>query len=119
MSLATEIIWHEVFDDDTEGYFITSTGTSTGWNLSQGTFLDLTLVNSVTLINPTNMKAGGRYTLIARQDPTGSRVMSWDTVYLFPGGIAPVLSTAVNSVDIMEFRCDGIYMYGVANYSFS
>ena len=58
------------------------------------------------------LKAGANYILIVKQDATGSRTLSYDTVYKFPSGTSPVLTTTANATDIIHFYCDGISMYG-------
>lgn len=44
-----------------------------------------------------------------RQDATGGRVITWPTSALvrFPGGVAPVLSTAANAVDVFRAHWNG------------
>ena len=54
-----------------------------------------------------------------KQDATGSRTLSYGTVYKFPAGEKPTLSTAANSVDIISFYSDGTNMYGVFAPAFS
>jgi len=74
-----------------------------------------------TMNAPTNMKAGGVYTMIITQDAVGSWDFdSWAAAYVWPGGTAPVLTAAAGSIDILRFNCDGVNMYGYvwgADYS--
>ena len=61
---------------------------------------------------PTNLKVG-TYILHILQDGTGNRtITTWNSVYKWPANVAPVLSTAANSRDIVSFICDGTNMYG-------
>lgn len=87
-------------------------GANIAWNLNNGGFATVTLAGNRTLDNPTNMKAGASYILIVKQDGTGTRTLAYGTAYLWPGNIDPVLTTAINSVDILTFVSDGTSMYG-------
>ena len=84
------------------------------WNLATGGFATVTLADTRVLDNPTNMVAGGHYTLIVKQDGTGSRLLTYGTAYKFAGGTAPTLSTAASSIDILTFVSDGTSMYHIA-----
>jgi hypothetical protein len=68
---------------------------------------------------PSNLVDGGTYILKVTQSSTGSNALTYNAVYKWPGGVAPVLSTANNAVDILTFYSDGTNMYGVAQKTFS
>lgn len=93
------------------------------WNLNtqQAAYVLLTSGVGATrqLQNPSNMKAGGTYTLIVQQSSTGSNALTYGTAYKWPGGTVPTLSTANNAIDILTFISDGTNMYGVAQKAFS
>lgn len=91
---------------------------SISWNLNSGGAATVTLAGNRTLANPTNMKNGGSYYLVVKQDGTGNRTLSYGTAYKFPNNIDPVLSTPANAVDILTFISDGTSMYGVAQTNF-
>lgn len=59
-----------------------------------------------------NGKAGGSYTLILKQDATGSRTVTLPTVKWNNGDTAPTLSTGASDVDILTFIYDGSVYYG-------
>ena len=44
-------------------------------------------------------------TFIITQDATGGRTLAWPANIKWPGGQAPVLSTAANRVDIVQVMC--------------
>lgn len=92
---------------------------SIAWNLDDGQSAIVTLGGNRTLANPTNLKAGATYALIVRQDATGGRTLAYGSVYKWPGGVAPTLSTGVNAIDIITFVSDGTNMYGVASKGFA
>lgn len=89
------------------------------WNLDVDPNATVTLGSNRTLANPTNMKGGGTYYLIVKQDATGSRTLSYGTAFKWSGGTAPVLTTTVNAIDILTFICDGTNMYGVCTPNLS
>ena len=95
-------------------------GANIAWDLDDNQVSSVVLDgNPRTLDAPTNMKDGGTYILIVKQDGvTGSRTLAYASVYKFPGGTAPVLSTATNSVDILTFVSDGTNMYGTIQKAF-
>ena len=89
-------------------------GANIAWNAEQNQVASVTLGGNRTLDNPTNMKDGATYILIVKQDATGSRTLAYGTAYKFENGAAPILTTAVNAVDILTFVSDGTSMFGVA-----
>jgi len=87
-------------------------GATISWDCSLGEVATLTLTASGhTLAAPTNMKVAS-YILHVKQDATGGRTMSWNTVFKWPLGTTPVLSTAASAHDVFVFVCDGTNMYG-------
>ncbi len=88
------------------------------WDLSKGGFSQVTIAGARALAAPTNMRAGGFYTLIVKQDAVGARTLSYATTYKFPYSTVPIISTASNAVDILSFVSDGTNMYGSYVQSF-
>jgi len=82
-------------------------GASLAWNAALGQVAKVTLGGSRTFAAPTNLQTGAFYSVFLIQDATGSRTVSWNTVFAFTGGTAPTLSTAANAVDQIAFRYDG------------
>lgn len=68
---------------------------------------------------PSNLVSGFTYILVVQQSSTGSNALTYNAVYKWPGGVAPVLSTANNAIDILTFISDGTNMYGVAQKGFA
>jgi hypothetical protein len=68
---------------------------------------------------PSNLVSGFTYVLVVQQSSTGSNALTYSGVYKWPGGVAPVLSTANNAIDILTFASDGTNMYGVAQLGFA
>lgn len=66
----------------------------------------VTLGGNRTLANPTSLTDGMVLNFRIKQDATGSRTLAYGAKYKFPGGTAPVLSTAANAVDLMSCYYD-------------
>lgn len=79
----------------------------TAWNLATQQNAVWTLGASRTLSTPTNMVAGQTGNLEIRQDATGSRIITWpgSSIFKWPGGVAPTLSTAASAVDLLSYKC--------------
>ena len=79
-------------------------------NYSLGSIQSLTANINFTLTVPSNIPNGGSLTLIITQDATGSRIMTANTAYKFAGEGFKTLSTAANSIDMMNiFRASETY----------
>ena len=90
----------------------TLTDSSTiSWDTSSGQIATVTLGGNRTMAAPSNLKIGN-YILHVIQDSIGSRTISWNSVFKWPAGIAPVLTTNANSRDVIMFMSDGTNMYG-------
>jgi hypothetical protein len=61
--------------------------------------IKITLNGALTLSNPTSVTIGQSGTICLKQDGVGSRSVSWGTMYKWPGGTVPSLSTAANAED--------------------
>lgn len=59
-----------------------------------------------------------RLILILKQDATGSRTATWPATVLWPGDVAPTLTTTANAVDIVALIWDGTSYYGLFNGDF-
>jgi hypothetical protein len=81
------------------------------WDTSLGQVATVTLANNRTMGAPTNLRVG---TLILHviQDGTGGRTLTWNSVFKWPAGVAPALTTTANRRDLFSFVCDGTNLYG-------
>ena len=80
----------------------------------------VTLGGNRTLANPSNLTAGQSGSIFIVQDGTGSRTLAYGSQYDFIGGTAPVLSTAANAVDRIDYvvrTSTSIHAVFTANYS--
>ena len=79
----------------------------------------VTLANNRTLDNPTNLVDGGTYSWIITQDATGTRTLAYGTLFKWPGGSVPVLSTAASSVDLITAVYNGTILTASINKAFA
>lgn len=78
------------------------------WDMALGNDAAVTLGGNRTLGAPTNVPAGGQGgSLFITQDGTGSRTLSYNSVWKFRGGTAPTLSTAAGAVDRLDYTVKG------------
>jgi len=89
------------------------------WDLDKSNVARITLNGDYIVNNPTNMKDGGTYILILKQDSTGGRSITFDSSFKWPGGTAPSLTATANAIDIVSFVSDGTNMYGNLNNDYS
>lgn len=54
-----------------------------------------------TLANPTNLRDGGVYNFWIKQDGTGSRTLAYGSLYKWPSGSAPTLTTTASALDLV------------------
>lgn len=76
-------------------------GATIATDASLSNIFTVTLAGNRTLSNPTNLVAGKTYIWQATQDATGTRTLAYGSYFKFPGGTAPTLTTAANSIDII------------------
>ena len=64
------------------------------------------LAGNRTLGAPTNVVAGQSGVIRVVQDATGSRTLAYNSVFKFPGGTAPTLTTTANAVDLLAYHVE-------------
>ena len=90
---------------------ILTDGATINWDTSLGSVATVTLGGNRTIAAPTNLKIGS-YILHIIQDGSGNRTVTWNSVFKWPAGVAPVLTTTGNRRDLFSFVCDGTNLYG-------
>lgn len=70
-------------------------------DLSLANYYTLTLGGNRTLGAPTNQTAGQSGVIVITQDGTGSRTLVYNSVWKFPNGTVPTLTTTANAVDVL------------------
>lgn len=86
-------------------------GSTINWDVSLGQVATITLGGNRTMAAPTNLKVG-TYILHVVQDGSGGRTLTWNSVFKWPAGVAPTLTTTANRRDLFSFVCDGTNLYG-------
>ena len=81
------------------------------WDMSAGNIGLWAIGANRILAAPTNLVVGSSALRIT-QDVTGSRTVTWNAIFKWSAGAAPVLSTAGGAVDIVSFIYDGTSLYG-------
>lgn len=71
-------------------------------DLANGRNFTVTLGGNRTLANMSNKKPGMSGLIVVSQDATGSRTLSFDTDYIFPGG-SNVISTGSSAIDVISY----------------
>lgn len=95
-------------------------GANIAWAVSGKLSSQVTLTGaSAVLDNPTGLLSGRTYNLIVKQDATGSRILTYGSVFKWSGGTVPTLSTGANAIDIFTFIYDGTNLYGSSVLNFS
>ena len=86
----------------------TLTDSSTvSWNSLTQPVAKLTLGGNRTLSAASGGRAGQFVSLLAIQDSTGSRTISWNAAYEFKDDTAPTLTTTASKGDLFVFRYNG------------
>jgi hypothetical protein len=88
-----------------------NTGTAYTVDITAGTLFDLTLTGNVTFTFPT-ATAGRQFTLLLKQDATGSRTITWPSAVRWPAGTAPTITSTAAKTDVISFVADGSYWLG-------
>jgi hypothetical protein len=86
-------------------------------NAALSNCFSLSMAGNYTLLNPTNPVDGQTIRIVLKQDGVGGRTLGYGTKYKFPGGVAPVLSTAAAAVDYLVFEyysADDIWFGNIA-----
>ena len=80
---------------------------------------NLTLKMDGTLENPTNIMEGTTYIWFVNQDATGGWALAFGSVFLWPAGTPPTITTSAGATDIITGAARGGFIYVVASQDFS
>ena len=81
------------------------------WDMSAGNIGLWAIGANRAIAAPTNLVVGSSVLRIT-QDVTGSRTVTWNAIFKWSAGTAPVLSTAGGAIDILSFVYDGTNLNG-------
>lgn len=85
------------------------------WNAAAGRAAQVTLGGNRTLAAPTNVVNGQTYVLHVIQDGTGTRLLTWNAVFKWPGGTAPTLTATAGKIDVFTFQARGGNLYAATH----
>jgi hypothetical protein len=90
-------------------------GATVTFDLAVSDWHEVTLGGNRTLAL-SNVATGQQFSIILRQDGTGSRTVTWFSGILWPGGTPPTLTTTANKRDVFTFKSlgGGVYLGFVA-----
>ena len=94
----------------TEEVNTANTSTSYTVSLSDGSVQILTLTGNCTFTFPT-ATAGKGFTLLLKQDGTGSRTVTWPSSVKWPASTAPTITSTASKGDKFVFVGDGTYWW--------
>jgi hypothetical protein len=78
----------------------------------------LTLTGNRTMAVPVNPQDGSEIDLWVVQDGSGSRTLSWASIFLFENGLAPVLGTAPGAIDRFLLKYNAtLTKWGVGHFA--
>jgi hypothetical protein len=97
--------------DYKEGVVTANTTTAYTVSLATGTVQILTLTGNCTFTFPT-ATAGKGFTMLLKQDGTGSRTVTWPATVKWPSGTAPTITSTASKGDKFVFVGDGTYWWG-------
>jgi hypothetical protein len=105
-TLTNKTIAAGVFTDGyTEETVTANTSTAYTIDLANGSVQILTLTGNCTFTFPT-ATAGRGFTLLLKQDGTGSRTVTWPAAVKWPGGTAPTVTATASKMDKYVFVAD-------------
>ena len=80
-------------------------GSTISWDVSTDPIAKVTLAGNRTIAAPSNPLGSGQYiSLLIIQDGTGSRTLTWNSIYEFKDDTAPTLTTTATMSDLFTFR---------------
>jgi len=97
--------------DYKEGVVTANTSTAYTISLTSGTVQILTLTGNCTFTFPTAV-SGKSFTILLKQDGTGSRTATWPATVKWPSGTAPTITATASKLDKYVFTSDGTNWYG-------
>jgi hypothetical protein len=95
----------------TEETVTANTSTAYTVDLANGSLQILTLTGNCTFTFPT-ATAGKGFTMLLKQDGTGSRTVTWPSSVKWPASTAPTITSTASKGDKFVFVGDGTYWWG-------
>jgi hypothetical protein len=83
----------------------TTFGSTTTFDFNNFINASVTLTGNITTQTLSNVTIGKAGSIRFIQDGTGSRTTVWNTIFKFPGGTTPTLTTTINASDVLNYNC--------------
>jgi hypothetical protein len=109
-TLTNKTLTNPTITNYTETPYSANSSTAITLALTNGTVQIITLTGNATITMPTAV-SGKSFTLLLKQDATGSRTVTWTTVS-WPSATAPTITSTASKMDKYVFISDGTYWYG-------
>ena len=100
-----------ITDEIRETPVVANTSTAYTVTITSGTLFNLTLTGNCTFTFPT-ATAGRQFTLLLKQDGTGSRTITWPSSVRWPASVTPTITSTIAKTDVISFVADGTYWLG-------
>lgn len=88
---------------------LTSSVAQIAWDLHSAQNAKYLALENSTLMNPSNMEDGLYAQFLFIQNDTSAKTLAFDSAYQ-PSNNLPLITTALNSVCLIQFYCDGTHM---------
>ncbi len=88
------------------GVITADTQSTSTWtvNLATSDWHAITLTQSIATLTISNGTVGQQFTLVIIQGGSGSYTVAWPSNTLWPGGVAPTLTTTVGGIDVITVK---------------
>lgn len=80
-------------------------GATTTFDFNNFINASVTLTGNITTQTLSNVKAGKAGSIRFIQDGAGSKTTVWNSVFKFPGGTTPTLTTTASAIDVLNYNC--------------
>lgn len=99
--------------------FALTSGAAVAIDASKSNNFKLTMTGACKLSNPTNLTEGMVLNFAIDQDATGGRVLTFDTMFKWPGGAPPAWTTTASAKNFFSAYYDGAILRcsGAAGYA--
>jgi hypothetical protein len=109
-TLTNKTLTNPTITNYTETPYSANSSTAITLALTNGTVQIITLTGNATITMPAAV-SGKSFTILLKQDATGSRTVTWTTVS-WPSATAPTITSTASKMDKYVFISDGTYWYG-------
>ena len=72
-------------------------------DMNNNNFFSVTLAGNRTLGAPSNIVTGQTGSIFITQDASGNRLLAYNSIWKFAGGVVPELTTTANAVDRLDY----------------